>query len=142
MPRPKKPPNSYPKSNRVDLNQAQAPVPVVAPNSTTYGERQQIEQSVQEAPLATGGGGATLEDVLQKAMGAAPPPGGGLTRPTARPMEPVTHGLPSGPGMGSEALIGKQGATPKVSDTYDALYGETNNIAFLRMAEQARAMNL
>jgi hypothetical protein len=31
---------------------------------------------------------------------------GPLTRPTERPNEPVTHGLPVGPGAGPEALQG------------------------------------
>src|ERR1019366_9296670 len=48
-----------------------------------------------------------------------PPPGppipepmsnGPLTRPTERPNEPVTHGLPMGPGGGPEVLDGIGGA--------------------------------
>lgn len=39
-------------------------------------------------------------------LGAGPGPGelGPLTAPTDRPGEPLTHGLPTGPGAGPEAL--------------------------------------
>ena len=42
------------------------------------------------------------------ALGNAPQPGshGPIDRPTERPNEPVTHGLPVGPGGGPEALTG------------------------------------
>jgi hypothetical protein len=40
------------------------------------------------------------------ALAGAPMVGPPLTRPTERPNEPVTHGLPVGPGAGPEALQG------------------------------------
>ena len=44
------------------------------------------------------------------AAGGGPHPQG-FTRPTERPNEPVTHGLPIGPGAGPEALTGIGGIT-------------------------------
>jgi hypothetical protein len=45
-----------------------------------------------------------LASILAAATAQAPPSGPGLSGPTQRPNEPVTAGLPSGPGPGPEAL--------------------------------------
>lgn len=51
-------------------------------------------------PAPQGGGGAPATFVHP------PDPSQTFTRPSERPNEPVTHGLPSGPGAGPEALQG------------------------------------
>jgi hypothetical protein len=139
MPRARKPPNAYPKANRVDLNQAKAPV--VAPGSVPYGEAGRITESTKVAPLANEQ--ATLAAVLAKAMATAPPPEGGVARPSARPNEPVTQGLPSGAGAGPEVMIGtRQANRPTIADTYDMLYEQSGNFAFAKLAAQARHLGL
>lgn len=54
-----------------------------------------------------------MQAALQAALATRPPGGTGLLAPTARPAEPVTAGLPVGPGAGPEAL----GATPTANAT-------------------------
>lgn len=50
-----------------------------------------------------------MQAALAAALATRPPGGMGLLAPTARPAEPVTAGLPVGPGPGPEAL-GSAGA--------------------------------
>lgn len=64
-------------------------------------------QSASAAPPvpASPGGGGALAQALAQAQAMAPPQGG-LLAPSNRPSEPVTAGLPIGPGPGPEALGG------------------------------------
>lgn len=105
----------------------------VAPGAP-YGERQQLTDMQRQMPLpqaapvptppagapvpspggppsvASGGGmQAAFMSALQAADASRSPEqggGGGLLAPSARPAEPVTHGLPIGPGAGPEAVGG------------------------------------
>jgi hypothetical protein len=65
-----------------------------------FGDRQQMQQLQSSAPLASTG---PLTDTPSP---SGPPPGSltPLTAPTDRPDEPLTHGLPVGPGGGPEVL--------------------------------------
>lgn len=65
--------------------------PVRATKGQEYGKRQQQENAQRALPLSR----------------AALPPGSltPLAAPTDRPTEPITTGLPSGPGAGPEALM-------------------------------------
>lgn len=96
---------AYP--NRTDLNKR---LPVQAPPSSQYGERTRLEQAQQAVPM---GGNPNPPPPPQGAVGSGGPgPGplvqaGGLgpfDRPSANPNEPVTAGVPSGPGPGPEIL--------------------------------------
>src|SRR5688572_23509383 len=65
-----------------------------------YGERRRLEESVRASRVA-------VAQVEASAPVAAPPLRGplvGLDEPTRRVDEPVTAGLPVGPGPGPEAL--------------------------------------
>lgn len=103
-------------SNRTDLNQP----PSAAPNQP-YGEAgaQLASQAAIPLPRAPGPSssptpsGAAAGGPAAQAPGGAPtqaapmaPPGslGPLNAPSMRPNEPLTAGLPSGPGPGPEAL--------------------------------------
>lgn len=87
--------------NRRDLNE----MPVAAPTGLGYGERKAIEDAQRAVPVASPG-------VPPQAAPTSPPPAtwpipGTLTpldAPSERPGEPVTAGLPIGPGAGPEAL--------------------------------------
>ena len=83
----------------------------------TYGEaaQQQLAQRAAPmgaAPIAGGGppqtasGPPDMASVLAAAQAHNGPGNAPFTRPTERPNEPVTHGLPGGPGAGPEALQG------------------------------------
>lgn len=79
-PRQGTPGTAYP--NRTDMQ-----LPAVVPGQQ-YGQATAQAQAQQQVPMAT------------------TPPGsmGAFSRPTERPGEPVTAGLPSGPGPGPEVL--------------------------------------
>lgn len=101
-------------ANRTDLQGAQ--LPVDAPRGLPYGDRAKLISAQRAVPMGSPGvptpqmGGAPGGGV----PGGAPPiPGqvvpGGLLGPTQRPNEPVTAGLPTGPGPGPEVLSANQG---------------------------------
>lgn len=100
------------KPNRSDLTK---------PTSTTvpgqgYGEAAQQRAAQQQIPMgpppAPAGASSPSPAGPMSAIPGAPLVGasGSLTRPTERPNEPVTHGLPVGPGGGPEILDGIGGA--------------------------------
>lgn len=100
----------------------------VAPGGP-YGERKQLTGMQQQQPLpaaaptptpAAGGTpvqpGGGMQAALQAALATRPPGGTGLLAPTARPAEPVTAGLPVGPGAGPEILGGAGAPTAGPTD--------------------------
>jgi len=97
-PRAGKPGNLRP--NRSDLNQ-----PKLAPVGQEYGQGQQVlnAQSSQPLPnMQAGGQPANPRVPVDDMRGKIP----SLSDPTSRPGEPVTAGLPVGPGAGPEGLSG------------------------------------
>jgi hypothetical protein len=141
MPRARKTPNIAPKSNRVDLQQAQAPVATVAPGSVPYGDRAKIEQAVQQVPLAADGG---FGMAVQAASATPPPPQGGLLRPSERGFEPVQAGLGLGPGPGPEVLRSRPRPKPRVSDILDQMSrtGDRRDGFMALQADRARRMGI
>jgi len=104
-----KPGQAY--GNRSDLNNPK--VPTIVPKGAGYGQRQALETSQRMLPPAAGSPG----QAAPVGPSAAPAlPGGGpeaaagpvplpaFNRPSERPTEPTTHGLPIGPGAGPEVL--------------------------------------
>lgn len=77
-------------SNRTDLNQPAS--------ADVYGDRKASQERMEAVPLQRA---APPTTGVQQQPPAAPLP---LNRPSDRPMEPVTAGLPTGPGPGPEAL--------------------------------------
>lgn len=80
----------------------------VAPGET-YGDRQQLEQTMDAAPMAAAppvDDGHLHQRAVEGATQMAPPsPEGGLLKqPSSRPQEPITAGMPIGAGPGQEAL--------------------------------------
>jgi hypothetical protein len=92
--------------NRTDLHTPLAPA---APAGLAYGQHQALIDSQRQMPMAAPATAApTPPTAAPPGPSAAPPvlPGslGAFDRPTERPGEPVTAGLPIGPGPGPEAL--------------------------------------
>lgn len=131
---------SYP--NRSDLH---TPLPAQAPAGQEYGARLaqlQAQQAVPIAPAPPGGTAAPGGGGAPPAAGAPPPgPAPGevmpLGAPSQRPDEPVTHGLPTGPGAGPEAL-GAQGAN--LGQLFQSLADQSGNDTFAALAQRAKAM--
>lgn len=81
------------------------------PAGQAYGQRQRLEEaqmpvdptggvSIPSAPPA----GPDWASILSAAQAGPSPVEGGLFRPTERPNEPLTAGMPIGPGPGREAV--------------------------------------
>lgn len=122
------------------MPRAKKPPAEVAPNSTTYGERRQLEQSMEQVPLANRMNDGVLHEsaVNQLSEMPAPPPGGVLGQPTARPNEPITAGLPIGAGPGPEAIqmpTRQQSLTRQQISTAAQISG---NPVLLRMARESQ----
>ncbi len=106
-------------SNRSDLHQ-----PVKVADGGEYGSRKMLAQAQQVVPLPQQPPIPAAGGPPSAAGGAAPPPAPqpGLTpgeldfeRASERPDEPVTAGLPVGPGPGPEALnLGPTSTDPAV----------------------------
>jgi hypothetical protein len=112
--------------NRADLTQPSAQA---VPNQP-YGVAAAQRAAAQAIPMGQPPLGAAPTQTPPQAQPQAPTqplavPGGNgpLSRPTERPNEPVTHGLPMGPGAGPEALQGvgaaaRQGAVEQGTLTH------------------------
>ena len=157
-----------PTSNRTDLLKPAAPT---AAGGQTYGDRAQQIAAQRAIPIANGptltpnappagpGGpqsppsaGPPGPQDLQAMTDAHNGPGTSLAldRPTERPNEPVTHGLPVGPGAGPEALTGvgaaardstvEQGTLQNLLTNMAASPGATSAIRDLAARAQGGAM--
>lgn len=110
---------------------------VTVPTGLAYGEAGQLQQAQQVAPLpqAQGppGAGGGMAQAMQAARMHQKPNLGSLTRPTERPNEPVTAGLPGQP----------QGTTPPqpptMSGMLQKLAGATGSGALSALAQRAMA---
>src|SRR5574343_29506 len=80
-----------------------------------------------------------MEQAVQAAL-AMTPPSGSVLGETARPDEPLTHGLPSGPGGGPEVLGMPRANKPTpTADAFEALArNNANNPVLARLAAEAR----
>lgn len=95
-------------TNRTDLQSRQ---PITTAPGQAYGLATQQAQAQAQMPLPGGAAQAGPTPVAgaqpsPPGLGAGPLPGslGPLHAPTNRPLEPVTHGLASGPGGGPQVL--------------------------------------
>jgi hypothetical protein len=85
--------------NRTDLH---SPLPVAAPTGLPYGARGEMVGEQRAVPMRPAPGPSAPAPT--GAPGPVPGDAGDFLRPTERPNEPVTAGLPTGAGPGPEAL--------------------------------------
>jgi hypothetical protein len=96
--------------NRSDLNAGAKPVPVSAVPGQQYGAAKAQMDAQRAVPMqgtpmpATPGQPGTPDPLLAQANPVYAGDHGDPTRPTERPNEPVTAGLPVGAGPGPEVL--------------------------------------
>lgn len=86
-------------SKRTDGPMGGGSQPVRAPSGGAYGERQELEQLQQAAPVAASPGGVASGAPTDVAADVI-----GLGEPSQRPDEPVTAGAAMGAGPGLESL--------------------------------------
>jgi hypothetical protein len=109
-----------------------------------YGEAQQLQQDQQAAPLAgptpgpgagpsDGGTGLDIAAAMNAAKNMPPPQKGQLTRPTERPNEPVTAGLPGTPSAANPRQVGN------LSSMIQQVAKATNSAALSQLAGRAAA---
>jgi len=98
--------------------------------------------SPSPAPSPGGGGGSPLDQAVAAAA-IAPDPTGGLASPSTRPDEPITAGLPIGPGAGPEALARAKAQKASVASFF-AIAAETfgNDPVLAAMAQRAQRRGL
>ena len=110
--------------------------------SQSYGDGVAYNAAKSGAPLAT----APKNPMLSQAPQVSSTPFGpsvGLYDKTQRPDEPITSGIDSGPGVGSNALMMKsQFAQDKLSNTLAQMlpYDQTGEIGILYQQALARGM--
>lgn len=129
---PRKSKQTGPKANRTDLNTV-GTQPVQVASGQAYGDAKALTEAQQAAPLPQ-------SDPLAAALARlgempAPLPGVGMGGPSGFANEPVTAGLPIGPGPGPEIL----GVGPRrdVADTLMRLAGISGDPALLALAQRA-----
>ncbi len=116
--------------------------PIRVPTNLPYGENQALTQDQQSQPLpnatpppapagppAQGGG---LQGAVNAAQQFQMPTLPDLERPTERPNEPVTAGLPSGPGPGAPQ-------NSPMADLLDPMASASISPALRSLAQRARA---
>lgn len=94
--------------NRSDLNGSKIPLPTTAP-SAQYGEGAKLQAAQAAVPM----GPSPVANIPQ---GPLPGAAGPLNRPSERPDEPITAGLPTGAGPGPESLDRGPGFSPDDAD--------------------------
>lgn len=82
-----------------------------------------------------------LAAAIAAAQGALPPEGG-LGAPTARPNEPITAGLPVGPGPGPEVMGPSKALAGTVADTFAMMADLTGDKRFMALARQAQEQGI
>jgi hypothetical protein len=110
----------------------------IAPNSTNYGERQELEQMQSQMARASVDPMALQQTATNTAAAMPPPmpPGGFLNQPTERPNEPITAGLDIGAGPGREALGMPPARNEKIHRQLQQAAETSGNPILQRMAAQ------
>lgn len=101
-----------PYPNRTDLRAQK----VAVPPSAEYGQGEKLRRAQQAVPMAGAPAAPPPPPAAagQAGAGGAPVEMGDFTRPTERPGEPLTTGIPSGPGAGPEALAMNRRPDPEL----------------------------
>ena len=134
-------------ANRTDLSAAEA---IKTVPGQAYGAAQQQREAQQTIPIkgtqVAPAGPAAGAAASSPAAPAAPPPNPtvpgtlGFADPSARPGEPVQHGLPMGPGAGPEVLppLGTQAQHATVRDFVTDLASRVPSPALATLAAYAQ----
>ena len=124
-------------SNRSDLA-ADRKMPVAAPTGMGYGERKALEDAQRAVPVASPGVSPQTPPMAPGPTSSWPIPGsmGPLDRPSERPNEPLTAGLPIGAGPGPEALGMVENSDDPLLDELRAAYMHAPSEALRELIEE------
>lgn len=117
-----------------DQIQAQNVIPL--PNVANASPATPTAGAPPQAPGVAGGN--DLSAVLAAASGMVPPQGS-LFGGTNRPGEPITAGMPMGPGPGPEAMGPQRAHMRTVAETYRMLADITGSPLYRQLAQEAAA---
>jgi hypothetical protein len=113
------------------------------PASQNYGDRKAMQEQIAGAPTARTADvrGLPTGQVQAAAQAAPQAPITELYAPTERPNEPVTSGVPVGPGPGPE-VMGYAGQSEKLSDILSQMlpYDTDGEIAILYQQAVSRGL--
>jgi hypothetical protein len=109
---------------------------VAAPPSRNYGDRKASEDAQSLMPISDAAVAQRADLSAALAAAQSQTPGQGLAAPTSRPGEPVTAGLPTGPGAGPSALADGTGGLSD-ADIARALYRRFPTEAMRKLVERA-----
>jgi hypothetical protein len=128
---------------RTDLRSG--PLVPTAPTGLAYGQHQALVDAQRQIPMGPAGA-ATPAPAAPPPAAPAPPavlPGslGAFDRPTDRPGEPVTAGLPTGPGPGPEVLgLGGPMLGKSLADVLSDVASASASPELAQLAQRARAL--
>lgn len=106
-------------ANRSDLRGGN-PLPVTVPTGQPYGAAKALEDQQRALPVSAPSGPPRVATASTATAGAGPGSFGDPLRATERPNEPLSAGLPWGPGPGPEAL--NPGLGDPTADELRAIY--------------------
>ena len=117
-------------------------LPASAPTGMPYGERKATMDAQQQVPMGTG---STQPPPMAPADGAGLPPldFGSIPDINAEsefPDEPITTGLPVGPGLGPEALV--RPSAGRVANTLGMIADLTGDEQLIALAQAARMQGI
>ena len=111
---------------------------IAAQHEMPLPDNHSMEVVPAEAPMPASQAAQPVTDpaqLLQMMQNQAPPPAGGLTRPSERPEEPITAGL----GVPLDATQ----ATParnRAAEALEQIFAVTGDLRFQEMAQRARSI--
>ncbi len=134
-------------ANRTDLNTNRT-LPLSAPSGLPYGENKALLNDQRSLPMASGTVPAPTQASESGPPSGSPPPHTAapvpgskpFLRPSENPGEPVTSGLPIGPGPGPEALSLNTGASGNLSAMLTQAAAASPSPALAALASQAAAL--
>lgn len=117
--------------------------PVRVPTGQQYGAATQQAQAQRSVPLPQG---QSVPSSAPPAASLAPvtaliPPNPFTTGTTHRPDEPLTAGMPFGPGAGPEVLAHNSSPNAPIADIIATLAASSGSTELSYLADQAKALN-
>jgi hypothetical protein len=140
MPRPKRRANPGSVGNSYANRTDKTTQPITVPTGGQDGQATSLAEAQASQPLPqTPTPAPTMEQVTAEAQATPFPAGLSLGGPSTAPNEPITAGLPTGPGPGPEAL---RRPKPPITDMLERIALASDDPVLFEVANQARRRGL